>query len=77
MSELMWDGLNLMVMGMSTVFVFLAVLVVGTTLMSRIIMRLPASNEMDHSSVAKGQINREQLAEIAAVAAAVTHVHNR
>jgi len=77
MSELMWDGVNLMVMGMGTVFVFLAVLVFGTILMSYIVMRLPAPNEMETSPAKPKRASNEQLAEVAAVAAAVKLVHER
>lgn len=77
MSELIREGANLMVMGMGTVFVFLAVLVVGTTLMSQIIMRLPTNNEMEAAIGKNRPSNQDDLAEVAAVAAAVKMLHKR
>ncbi|MDM3869802.1 OadG family transporter subunit [Porticoccus sp. W117] len=38
--SLLQQGTNLMLMGMGTVFVFLAILVVATTVMSRVVNRL-------------------------------------
>ncbi|UTW45541.1 OadG family protein [bacterium SCSIO 12696] len=38
--SLLQQGANLMLMGMGTVFVFLAILVVATTVMSRVVNRL-------------------------------------
>jgi oxaloacetate decarboxylase gamma subunit len=75
MSELIREGATLMIMGMGTVFVFLTVLVFGTTIMSQIIMRLPASNEIEHSSQRTRRPEQDNLAEVAAVAAAVKMVH--
>ena len=75
MSELIREGATLMIMGMGTVFVFLTVLVFGTTIMSQIIMRLPASNEIDHSSQRTRRPEQDDLTEVAAVAAAVKMVH--
>ncbi len=43
MNELIGDGLQLMVLGMGTVFLFLGLLVVVVTLCSRIIQNLEAS----------------------------------
>lgn len=42
MSELMTQGVNLALVGMGVVFIFLAVLVALTTLMSRLLARYPA-----------------------------------
>ena len=77
MSELMWDGVNLMVMGMGTVFVFLAFLVLGTTLMSSIVARLPAPDEIEYKPARSVGVSDNELTEIAAVAAAVRMVHSR
>lgn len=41
------QGLNLMVFGMSTVFVFLTILVLATMLMSRLVTRLNTRNDID------------------------------
>ena len=38
-ADLLQQGLNLMLFGMGTVFVFLALLVIGTTLMSSIVTK--------------------------------------
>jgi oxaloacetate decarboxylase gamma subunit len=75
MSELIREGVTLMVMGMGTVFVFLTVLVFGTTIMSQIIMRIPANNEMDNAPQRMRPPEQDNLAEVAAVAAAVKVVH--
>ncbi|WP_320825312.1 OadG family protein [Reinekea sp.] len=77
MSELMWDGLDLMVMGMGTVFVFLALLVLATMLMSQILLRMPEANELDSSQIAAKRANNNDLTEVAAVAAAVSLMHKR
>ena len=78
MSELIMAGVNLMVMGMGTVFVFLAVLVLGTTLMSQIILRLPQPVEAETKLSAPATSgSNDDLAEVAAVAAAVRLVHDR
>lgn len=60
-NELMNEGLKLMLAGMGTVFVFLTVLVIFMTLMSRVIMRLQPVTD----SAAPGDD------EIAAITAAV------
>ena len=72
MSELILEGVDLMVMGMGTVFVFLSILVIGTSIMSQIIMRLPASKEIEVSRTKSRRKPAEDLTEIAAVAAAAT-----
>ncbi len=77
MSELILEGIDLMVMGMGTVFVFLAILVIGTSIMSQIIIRLPASKELENSPSKSRRKPAEDLTEIAAVAAAVRLVHDR
>lgn len=77
MSELIREGVNLMVMGMGTVFVFLTLLVIGTTLMSKIIMHLPGSAEPEGASSAPGRSASGDLAEVAAVAAAIKQIHKK
>jgi sodium pump decarboxylase gamma subunit len=64
-----------MVMGMGTVFVFLALLVLATTAMSQIIMRMPGTNELESAQTAAKRTNNNDLTEVAAVAAAVSMVH--
>ncbi len=61
-NELIDEGLTLMLAGMGTVFVFLTLLVVMMTLMSRLIMRFQAPGN------AAGPTDDE----VAAIAAAVT-----
>lgn len=80
MSELMSGGINLMVMGMSTVFIFLALLVIGTNLMSFVIKQLPepAVEPQAAASAARPKAeSNELLAEVAAVAAAARQIHKR
>ncbi|MHA7881551.1 MAG: OadG family protein [Saccharospirillum sp.] len=76
MSDFMQEGLMLMVMGMGTVFVFLTVLVIGTVLMSKLISLTTSQAELD-SQVRKPASGREDLTELAAVAAAVKAMHER
>ena len=75
MSDIMWDGVNLMVMGMGSVFVFLALLVLGIVLMSRILMHFPA--EVEVAARPQNRTSDEEMAEVAAVAAAIKLVHLR
>ena len=79
MSELMSGGINLMIMGMSTVFIFLAILLVGTNLMSFLIKQLPAPAVPEPAAkAARPQAaNAEALTEVAAVAAAARQFHKR
>lgn len=76
MSDLIQEGLNLMLMGMGTVFVFLTVLVIGTTLMSRLIGLTSSQSDID-SKARTPSAAREDLTELAAVAAAVKVIHER
>lgn len=63
---LIYEGLILMLVGMGTVFVFLTILVAGTTLMSRLTIRFEADALPVHDADD----------EIAAIAAAIS-VHRR
>lgn len=65
-TDLLGQGLGLMLAGMGVVFVFLSVLVGATALMSRIVMRFqPATGPPLHDE------------EIAAISAAIRHHRSR
>jgi oxaloacetate decarboxylase gamma subunit len=66
MSELIQQGLTLLLAGMGTVFVFLTVLVVGMTIMSRTIMRVQRQPQTPDASDA----------EVAAISAAIAKHRN-
>ncbi len=65
MDSLMTAGIELMLVGMGTVFVFLTLLVVATTLMSRIVLRISPP------SPAAAELSAEELAVITAA----VHAH--
>ncbi|WP_428239844.1 OadG family protein [Gynuella sp.] len=73
MSDNMVDGLYLMLLGMGTVFVFLGILVVGTTIMSRLVKSMSLPEEK--KPVARAQPASSQT-EIAIVAAAARAYHD-
>ena len=73
MSDNMVDGLYLMLLGMGTVYVFLGVLVVGTTIMSRLIKSMSLPEEIKPAT--RGQPAASQ-ADVAVVAAAVRAYHD-
>ncbi|MCH8533347.1 MAG: OadG family protein [Saccharospirillum sp.] len=77
MSDLLQEGLNLMLMGMGTVFVFLTVLVIGTTLMSKLVGLTTSQSDIDSKARSQSTAAREDLTELAAVAAAVKVIHER
>lgn len=58
-NELLNQGVMLMLVGMGTVFVFLTTLVIATTLMSKIVMRMT-------SAIADGGVSEVKVAAIAA-----------
>ena len=65
--EILQQGIDLLVLGMGSVFVFLAVLVVGTAMMSAIIMRwFPDSVSVDvpRKRTATTEINSKTLSII-------------
>ncbi len=74
MSEVLQEAVDLMLMGMGTVFVFLALLVVGTSLMSALLRRLPAEPELKPAVAVASPGAQNQ--DIAAVAAAVKAYHD-
>ena len=67
-SDLLYQGLELMLVGMGTVVVFLTALVGATALMSRVIMRL--------QSVPASVVDAEAL-EVAAITAAINEHRRR
>ena len=69
-NELINEGLTLMLAGMGTVFVFLTVLVIAMTLMSRLVRRLQPAVVAAEAAPTAGDD------EIAAIAAAITE-HRR
>jgi oxaloacetate decarboxylase gamma subunit len=69
-NELINEGLTLMLAGMGTVFVFLTVLVIAMTLMSRLVIRLQPAAVAAEAAPTGGDD------EIAAIAAAITE-HRR
>lgn len=75
MSELISGGITLMIMGMGTVFVFLTLLVFGTSFMSWIINKTATNTPMELNQSHTG--SGEDLSEVAAVAAAARFAHNR
>ncbi|WP_163834809.1 OadG family protein [Spartinivicinus ruber] len=80
MSELLNEGLNLMLFGMGFVFVFLTLLIFATALMSRLISKfgeeevIPVSQAAPSSTVADKQQD-EQL--VAVISAAIKQYRSR
>lgn len=77
-STLMQEGLTLMAFGMGFVFVFLSVLVVATTLMSKTVGRLmpePAKSQPPRRSAAAGKQEDEELTVV--IGAAVHRYRRR
>ena len=71
-ADLLTQGVELMLVGMGTVFVFLTLLVGATTLMSRVVMRLHPE-PLDAEAAVEGTVE-----EVAAITAAIArHRQNR
>ncbi len=70
-SDLLWQGLELMFVGMGTVFVFLTLLVLATAGMSRLILRWQR-DDVGAPTAGSGDPD----AEVAAIAAAIA-LHRR
>ncbi len=73
--ELLQDGLALMALGMSVVFVFLTILVISVTLMSKLIGRfqpVPAASETGKKSPTPS-VSSAQDDEVVAVISAAVH----
>jgi len=71
MSELVSQGLDLVILGMGTVFIFLSLLVVATLVMSRLV------GQGGRDGGASGPSEGEEAALLAAVAAAVKAFRGR
>jgi len=79
--DLIAEGVNLMLLGMGFVFVFLTVLVIATTLMSKTINRFFPSTEIPTQGGIKGSRAKalpagEDSQIIAAISAAI-HLHRQ
>jgi oxaloacetate decarboxylase gamma subunit len=72
MNSLMMAGVELMLIGMGTVFTFLTVLVVATTLMSKLTQRL-----QPQPVLAQGESTNPSAQEMAAIAAAIHQHQNK
>ena len=74
-SELLMEGLGLLVVGMGTVFVFLALLVIAVSLMSKMAHHLapPLAQGADQKTVLAQEAQRASSHHIAAITAAVSH----
>ncbi|SHE61983.1 oxaloacetate decarboxylase, gamma subunit [Modicisalibacter ilicicola DSM 19980] len=77
-TSLMQEGLSLMAFGMGFVFVFLTLLVMATTLMSRLVMRFePAPATEDDASPSSPSDNGTDEQLIAVISAAVRRYRQR
>ncbi len=77
MSNLLWEGVNLMAIGMGAVFSFLVLLVVATTVMSSLISKfLPEPEEIPSTPTSTGQQPAQANdGQLMAVIAAAIHRH--
>ncbi|OUS30898.1 hypothetical protein A9Q99_05145 [Gammaproteobacteria bacterium 45_16_T64] len=80
MNQLMWEGINLMMLGMGAVFVFLTLLVFTTTLMSKLVNKyappVPAPAEQPAASVNQpNEPNQVSDGQLLAVISAAIHRH--
>lgn len=77
-TNLMTEGFNLMLMGMGFVFSFLTLLVIATTLMSKIILRFskPELVAKPNLPVASTSTQDKNTELIAAISAAI-HLHRQ
>ncbi len=74
MNNLLWEGFNLMIIGMGAVFLFLVLLVVTTTLMSTLIARLLPPAELRPTPSGPGQPPADD-AQLPVVITAAIHRH--
>ena len=78
-TNIMTEGLNLMLMGMGFVFAFLTLLVIATTLMSKTILRFSKPEPvaaMPTKKVAASSVQGQNPDIIAAISAAI-HLHRQ
>ena len=77
MSELWSNSIELMLLGMGSVFTFLMLLVVGVTIMSAVINRFspPVTNPSKHNK-AKSPSLEAEVAAVAVAAWAASHTAN-
>ncbi|MCZ6643394.1 MAG: OadG family protein [Gammaproteobacteria bacterium] len=71
-SDLLGEGVQLMIAGMGAVFVFLTLLVLGTVSMSRLVLRFqPVAAEIasDEALPGEGEVSDEEVAAITAAIA--------
>jgi oxaloacetate decarboxylase gamma subunit len=79
-ATLLWHGLELMLAGMGTVFLFLTLLVFATLLMSRLVLRwdgAPATATVDHGGRGPLPADLPAPEEVAAIAAAIEQHRRR
>ena len=76
MSNLLWEGVNLMAIGMGAVFSFLVLLVVTTSGMSALISRFMPDPEAPSTPTSSGQKPTQATdGQLMAVIAAAIHRH--
>lgn len=75
MNNLLWEGVNLMMIGMGAVFVFLVLLVFATSIMSSLISRFLPEPQIPSTPTATGQPPQANDGQLMAVIAAAIHRH--
>ncbi|MBE0505690.1 MAG: OadG family protein [Marinospirillum sp.] len=76
-TDLMMEGFNLMLLGMGFVFVFLTVLVIATTLMSKIILRFSKPEPVVAFGQKKPAVSGGQNPDMIAAITAAIHMHRQ
>ncbi len=77
MDKIITDGLNLMVLGMGTVFVFLTIMVMLITLLAKVLKPYAHLLEETSSGTAKTSSSDDDKDVIAAIVAAVHKFRNK
>lgn len=76
MSNLLWEGINLMAIGMGAVFLFLVLLVFATSIMSSLISKFLPEPEIPSTPAPTGQQPAQANdGQLMAVIAAAIHRH--